>query len=91
VLTPPPGATVVGVHPSGPSSTPELLLLDGDARTLAFFGGTRLRKLPRAAAPIVDVATNAWRGQLAYVTSRGEVVIHSVYEEAPLARYVPEG
>ena len=48
-------------------------------------------KLPRATAPIVDVATNAWRGQLAYVTSRGEVVIHSVYEEAPLARYVPEG
>jgi hypothetical protein len=91
VLTPPTGTTVVGVQPSGPSSTPELLLLDEDARTLGFFGGTTLRKLPRAAAPIVDVATNAWRGQLAYVTSRGEVVIHSVYEEAPLARYVPEG
>jgi hypothetical protein len=90
-LTPPADTTVVGVHPSGPSGAPELLLLDGDARTLSLFGRSSPRKLPRATAPIVDVAVNAWRGQLAYATSRGEVVLHSVYEDAPLARYLPEG
>lgn len=90
-LTPPASARVVGVAPTGPATAPELLLLEGDERTLSFVGRASSRSLPRAAAPIRDVAMNAWRGQLAYVTTAGEVVVHSLHEETPLARYLPEG
>jgi len=90
-LLPPAGATVVSVCPTGPSSAPELLVLESDARTLSFAGRSSSRSLPRATAPILDVAMNAWRGQLAYATAQGEVVVHTLHEDTPLARYVPEG
>jgi hypothetical protein len=89
VLTPPFDATVVGVHRRGSGMAPELVLLEGDRRTLSFAGRSASRSLPPAAAPIVDVTMNAWRAQIAYATATGEVVIHSLHEEAPLARYVP--
>jgi hypothetical protein len=89
VLTPPFDATVVGVHRRGSGMAPELVLLDGDRRTLSFADRSTSRSLPPAPAPIVDVTMNAWRAQIAYATTSGEVVIHSLHEEAPLARYVP--
>jgi hypothetical protein len=91
LLTPPASATVVGVSRSGTGSGPELVLLEGDRRTLSLAGRSSSRSLPRASAPIVDVTVNAWRTQLAYVTSTGEVVVHSLHEETPLARFLPEG
>ncbi len=90
-LSPPSDATVVGVCPTGPSNAPELLVLEGDRRTLSFVGRASSRSLPPATAPILDVAMNPWRGQIAYVTTGGEVVVHTVYEDAPLARFVPDG
>jgi hypothetical protein len=89
-LTPPLSSTVVGVWRSGTGSGPELILLESDRRTLSFAGRSSSRSLPRAATPIVDVTVNAWRTQLAYVTSAGEVVVHSLHEETPLARFLPE-
>jgi hypothetical protein len=89
-LTPPASATVVGVWRSGAGSAPELVLLESDQRTLSLAGRSSSRSLPRAATPIADVTVNTWRAQLAYVTVAGEVVIHSLHEEAPLARFLPE-
>jgi hypothetical protein len=90
-LTPPASAKVIGLWDAGLSGQgPELLLLESDQRTIAFAGRSTSRVLPKSSAPIVDVAINPWRGQLAYATSEGEVVFHVLHDTTPFGRFVPE-
>lgn len=90
IVKAPSDARVIGVWRSGAGSAPELLVLDPDQRSIHFAGPREGRALPRAHAPIVDVVLCTSRSQLAYVTTAGEVVIHSLSGTAPLARFTPE-
>jgi hypothetical protein len=85
----PEGTRVVGAWRSG-ATEPELVVLEADGRTLSLVGRRTSRSLPRAGAPIVDVAMSTARPHLAYVTTAGEVVIQSLVRAAPLARFAPE-
>lgn len=89
LLEAPPTARVVGVHRPASGNAPELVVLGEDRRTLSLHGKSQGRSLPAASGPILHVAINAWRAQLAYATVSGEVVIHSLYEPTPLARFAP--
>jgi hypothetical protein len=86
----PDGVRAVGVWKSAAAAEPEVIGLEPDRRTISFVGRSS-RSLPRAAEPIVDVVMSAARPQLAYLTAGGEVVIHALAHDAPLARFVPEG
>jgi hypothetical protein len=88
-VTPFPGTRVVGVWRSGLGRAPELLVLDRERAFIRFTGGRGGRALPRAEGLIVDVTMCNARSQLAYATISGEVVIHSLLTDVPLARFLP--
>lgn len=90
-ITPPAGTQVVSVYEGGPASEQELVIIEADRRSLSLIGRRSSRSLPRASAPIRDATQVSARGHIAYSTVTGEVVIHSLRSEAPLARFVPEG
>lgn len=86
----PPGCRVIA--PLGPDDRvePGLIVLEPDGRTLAFIGRHVRIAYARADSPVLDARLSPARAQLAYATAAGEVVIHAIGAEAPLARYRPE-
>ncbi len=86
----PAGTRLVGLRPGNAASDLKLVLLEADERTISLSGRTSSHALPRASGRIANVAVNPWRAQLAYATTAGEVVIHSLYNDKLLARFAPE-
>ena len=82
---------VVGVHQAREELGPELIVLECDKREISFIGRSSSRSLPRASSDIVHVAQCHSQAILAYATVTGEVVIHALGYDAPLARYLPNG
>ncbi len=88
-LVAPSDVRVVGVHQARDDLGPELILLEANKRALSFLGSSSSRSLPRASSEIVHVAQCHSQAILAYATVTGEVVIHALGYDTPLARYLP--
>lgn len=90
-LAAPSDVRVVGVHQAREDLGPELIILEADKRAISFLGRSSSRSLPRASSDIVHVAQCHSQAILAYATVTGEVVIHALGYDEPLARYQPRG
>lgn len=90
-LTPFAGTQVVGIGRDPQAQTsPGLLLLEEDWRTLVLAGRDWTRKLVTAGSEIEHVAVHHGSPRFAYATASGEIAVGSFDHEAPLLRLFPE-
>ncbi|MBX7220541.1 MAG: hypothetical protein K1Y36_11390 [Blastocatellia bacterium] len=71
-------------------SSPGLIVVEDDNRTIWLLGKDWSRTLPRAGAEIVEVKVCETTPHLAYLTADGEVVVYSFGLEAVVLRYLAE-
>jgi hypothetical protein len=92
-LHPPADGAVVGVVHSPYQREPALLfLVEPHRRKLVLLARSWSQDLPPASAPIAAVAVSPVHPVLAYLTTAGEVVLHSLERgDTALARFAPAG
>jgi hypothetical protein len=89
-LTPFAGTQVVGVGRDAQQTSPGLLLLEEDWRTLVLAGRNWSRKIVTASSEIEHVAVHPGSPAFAYATAAGEVVVGSLDHDSPLFRLLLE-
>jgi hypothetical protein len=83
------GTRVIGVVAHPARREPALLLIEEDGRSLLLSGRSFTHRLGRASAPIVEAAISPVSPHLAWLTSEGELTIHSLSRDAVVARHRP--
>jgi hypothetical protein len=63
-------------------SEPGVVVLDGDGRTVIVVGQSWTRRLPRASAPIENLVVSSGSACVAWITTSGELVVHSIDHDA---------
>lgn len=72
-------------------AVPCLLVLERDRRTLALLGRSTSHSFARASSEVEQVCASMASPHVAYLTSNGELVVHSTSHDAPLLRILPGG
>jgi hypothetical protein len=68
------------------ASEPGVVVLEGDGRTVTIVGQSWTRRLPRASAPIENLVVSAGTACVAWTTTHGELVVHSIDHDADVLR-----